>query len=245
MIRNNRLFLDWPAPQKVQAFTTTRKGGVSAPPFDSWNLAAHVGDKAGDVAINRGLLGFTLTPPQWLTQVHGDRVVQLPLSEASIEADACFTREPDVPCVVLTADCLPVFFTDRAASVVGVAHAGWRGVAAGIIEATIAAMGVPPHSLLAYLGPAIGPDAFQVGDDMREVFVSQQSGDASAFIANGKGKWQANLYLLARHRLQRAGVSAIYGGNYCTYTHKDLFFSYRRSSTTGRMASVIWLAPAV
>ncbi len=245
MIRNNRVFLDWPAPAAVQAFTTTRKGGVSAPPFNSWNLAAHVGDNAGDVAINRGLLGFTLTPPQWLTQVHGDGVIQLPFGEANIEADACFTGEPEVPCAVLTADCLPVFFADTAASVVGVAHAGWRGLAAGVIEATIAAMGVPANSLLAYLGPAIGPDAFQVGDDMREVFIGERPADASAFIADGKGKWRADLYLLARHRLQRAGVTAIYGGDYCTYTQRDLFFSYRRSSTTGRMASVIWLSPPV
>lgn len=245
MIRNNRVFLDWPAPAAVQAFTTTRKGGVSAPPFNSWNLAAHVGDNPVDVVINRGLLGFTLTPPQWLTQVHGIRVIRLPHSEAIIEADACFTREPDVPCVVLTADCLPVFFTDTAASVVAVAHAGWRGLAAGVIEATIAAMGVPVNSLLAYLGPAIGPDAFQVGDDVREVFVSQRPADASAFIPDGKGKWRANLYLLARHRLQRAGASSIYGGDYCTYTQRDLFFSYRRSNKTGRMASVIWLAPTV
>ena len=245
MIRNNRVFLDWPAPAAVQAFTTTRKGGVSAPPFNSWNLAAHVGDNPGDVAINRGLLGFALTPPRWLTQVHGDRVVQLPCSEANIEADACFTYECDVPCLVMTADCLPVFFANTAASVVGVAHAGWRGLAAGVIEATIAAMGVPANSLLAYLGPAIGPDAFQVGDDMREVFISERPADASAFIADGKGKWRADLYLLARHRLQRAGVTAIYGGAYCTYTQRDLFFSYRRSSKTGRMASVIWLAPTV
>lgn len=244
MSKANLISATWPAPSHVRAFTTTRRGGVSRPPYESWNLGSHVGDLHQDVLTNRAHLPVP-RPVTWLEQVHGTQVMELPIHSPNqpLQADACFTRAKGVPCAVLTADCLPVFLTNSAASVVGIAHAGWRGLGAGVVEALLVALAEAPESLLAYLGPAIGPQAFEVGIETRDFFVNQHPEDAAAFQPVGPRKWLADLYLLARQRLRRAGVQRIYGGEYCTYTQSDLFFSYRREEVTGRMASLIWLEP--
>jgi hypothetical protein len=175
--------------------------------------------------------------------VHSARVVELG-REANPEADAAFTRQAGQVCAVLTADCLPVLFCDRAGSVVAAAHAGWRGLAGGVLEATVAAMRVPPGEILAWMGAAIGPQAFEVGSEVREIFVGQHAEADKAFLrhpASARGKWLADIYQLARIRLERAGVQALYGGGRCTFTEADCFYSYRRDGVTGRMASLIWL----
>lgn len=242
MSKANLISATWPVPSHIRAFTTTRRGGVSRPPYESWNLASHVGDLYQDVVANRAQLPVP-RPITWLEQVHGKQVIELPTSSNNqpLKADACFTRAKRVPCAVLTADCLPVFVTNSAASVVGIAHAGWRGLGAGVIEALLVALAEPSESLFAYLGPAIGSEAFEVGIETRDFFVHQHPQDAVAFQPAGPRKWIADLYLLARQRLHRAGVQRIYGGEYCTYTQSDLFFSYRREGVTGRMASLVWL----
>lgn len=233
---------DWPAPARVRSLVTTRAGGVSVGPYASLNLGTHVGDDAKAVAANRArLLLHVPSSPRWLEQVHGVAVVDASVVTGVPVADAAFTRQPGVVCAVMTADCLPVLLCDEAGSVVAVAHAGWRGLHAGVIEATIAAMGVAPSSLMAWLGPAIGPTAFEVGDEVRAAFVGVASEDAAAFQAHAGGKWLADLYALARARLARAGVLKVTGGEYCTYREPEKFFSYRRDGVTGRMASLIWL----
>lgn len=234
----------WPAPARVRALITTRVGGVSRGPYAGLNLADHVGDDPARVQANRTYLRQAAglpTEPLWLHQVHGIDVVDAADVIPGVTGDGSITEETAVVCTVLTADCLPVFLCDRRATVVAVLHAGWRGLAAGIVEAGIARMGVPGTSLLAWLGPAIGPTAFEVGDDVRDAFIGADAGAADAFTANPRGRWLADLYLLTRRRLQRYGVDAIYGGEYCTYTQANLFYSYRRDGTTGRMASLIWL----
>ncbi|MEF8729785.1 MAG: peptidoglycan editing factor PgeF [Accumulibacter sp.] len=261
---------DWPAPAPVRSLLTTRHDGVSLPPYGSLNLADHVGDDPLAVAANRRRLGQRLpAPPCWLQQVHGTTVVDAALAvgaAAPAVADASFARAPGVVCVVMTADCLPVLLCDHSGSVVAAAHAGWRGLQAGILERTVAAMGVPAASLLAYLGPAIGAQAFEVGDEVRQAFIATDPAAARAFsrLANGAGTaaggapagrdprqsdggragggWLADLYLLARQRLSRLGVGSVHGGEHCTLRQQDLFFSYRRDGVTGRMASLIWLA---
>jgi hypothetical protein len=223
---------------------TTRTGGVSQQPWSSLNLGDHVGDDQAHVAANRARLREQLpAEPGWLRQVHSARVVELG-REANPEADAAFTRQAGQVCAVLTADCLPVLFCDRAGSVVAAAHAGWRGLAGGVLEATVAAMRVPPGEILAWMGAAIGPQAFEVGSEVREIFVGQHAEADKAFLqhpASAPGKWLADIYQLARIRLERAGVQAIYGGGRCTFTEADCFYSYRRDGVTGRMASLIWL----
>jgi hypothetical protein len=233
---------EWPAPAGVHAFMTTRSGGVSRAPWDTFNLGDHVGDDPEDVAANRALLRERLPgEPGWLKQVHSARVVEL-ASAPTPEADASWTRHPGRVCAVLTADCLPVLFCDRDATVVAAAHAGWRGLAGGVLEATVAAMGVPRDRIVAWMGAAIGPQAFEVGDDVRQVFVNQDRGAAAAFVPqSAPGKWLADIYALARLRLKAAGVDAVYGGGHCTFGDAERFFSYRRDGATGRMASLIWL----
>jgi len=233
---------DWPAPARVKSLMTTRAGGVSRAPWDSLNLGDHVGDNPGHVAANRARLCQQLpAEPGWLKQVHSDRVVELG-REPSPEADASFTREPGQVCAVLTADCLPVLFCDRAGSVVAAAHAGWRGLAGGVLEATVAAMQVPPGEVLAWMGAAIGPQAFEVGEDVREAFIAQHAEASEAFVPQpAPGKWLADIYRLARIRLNHIGVQATYGGGRCTFNESDAFYSYRRDGVTGRMASLIWL----
>ena len=240
----NLILPDWPAPARVQSLMTTREGGVSGPPWTSLNLGDHVGDDPAHVASNRARLREQLpAEPGWLKQVHSARVVELG-RDADLEADASFTRQAGQVCAVLTADCLPVLFCDRTGTVVAAAHAGWRGLAGGVLEATIAAMRVPPGDVLAWMGAAIGPQAFEVGDEVREAFVGQHLEAATAFLphpASIPGKWLADIYRLARIRLERAGVQAICGGGRCTYQEAGAFYSYRRDGITGRMASLIWL----
>ncbi|MDD5249896.1 MAG: peptidoglycan editing factor PgeF [Rhodocyclaceae bacterium] len=232
---------DWPAPANVRAVSTTRGGGCSRGRYQSFNLADHVGDDAAAVAANRRLLRERLpVAPRWLRQVHGVRCVDAALCGDDVEADASFSRSGAQACAVLTADCLPLLLCDAAGTVVAAAHAGWRGLAAGVIEATAAALG-RPEDLMAWLGPAIGPRAFEVGDEVRAAFVRSDVGAAAAFAAHGEGKWLCDLYALARRRLQRLGVNRVYGGDSCSFTEGERFFSYRRDGATGRMASVIYL----
>ncbi|MEW6590311.1 MAG: peptidoglycan editing factor PgeF [Pseudomonadota bacterium] len=221
---------------------TTRKGGVSQPPWASFNLGDHVGDDPAHVAANRARLRESLpAEPGWLRQVHSARVAELG-RERHPEADASFTREAGQVCAVLTADCLPVLFCDRAGSVVAAAHAGWRGLANGVLEATVAAMGVAPGDILAWMGAAIGPQAFEVGEEVREAFITRHPEAAAAFAPHAPGKWLADLYALARIRLGSVGVRSIYGGGRCTLTEAETFYSYRRDGVTGRMAALVWLA---
>lgn len=245
LIANDRLIRpDWPVPGNVRALQTTRAGGVSSAPYDSLNLGAHVGDLPLAVARNRQSLS-SLMPgePVWLEQVHGTTVVNADLASCAPRADAAVARQRGSVCVVMTADCLPVLLCDTAGTVVGAAHAGWKGLATGVIEATVQAMGAPSQDLMAWLGPAIGQSAFEVGDEVREAFVSQHPQAADAF-APGKepGKWLADIYRLARLRLTALGVTRIYGGEHCTFSEPQRFFSYRRDGATGRMGTFIWLA---
>jgi len=234
---------DWPAPARVKALVTTRAGGFSTGAYAGLNLGSRTGDDAGTIARNRARLRDAVpNEPRWLKQVHGNKVVDADaLMTDAQEADASVARSPGTVCAVLVADCIPVLFSDRAGSVVAVAHAGWRGLARGVIERAVDATGGAPDELLAFLGPGIGPLAFEVGDDVRDAFVADAPEDSMAFAPHGAGKWLADLFLLARHRLLRAGVSEIYGGGLCTYSHPERFFSYRRDRTTGRMAALIWL----
>ena len=231
---------DWPAPPHVKSLMTTRDSGVSGAPWGSFNLGDHVGDDMGHVAANRARLRQQLpSEPGWLKQVHSAKVVE---TGAGVpEADASFTRQTGIVSVVLTADCLPVLFCDRAGSVVAAAHAGWRGLADGVLEATVRVMNVQPGEILAWMGAAIGPQAFEVGEEVRQTFVAQHPEASTAFSQHAPGKWLADIYQLARIRLNHAGVQAVYGGGRCTFTETDSFFSYRRDGVTGRMASLIWL----
>lgn len=234
----------WPAPANVKAVSTTRLGGYSVSPFDSLNLGNHVGDIPASVSLNRQWLqqhAQMPAEPYWLNQVHSADVVVLPATETLPAADAAFTRRPQQICTVMTADCLPVLFCDRQGTQVAAAHAGWRGLCDGVLENTLQHFTNVKH-VMAWLGPAISQQAFEVGDEVRSAFVQRQATAAQAFIP-GKttGKWLADLYLLARLRLMAAGVTAIYGGEYCTFRQSQQFFSYRRDGQTGRMASSIWL----
>lgn len=233
----------------MHALSTTRQGGVSQPPYASFNLGAHVGDDPAAVAANRALLRQQLpAEPAWLNQVHGIHVVDAAsVAGTPVDADASFSRTPGVVCAVMTADCLPVLFTDRAGSVVAAAHAGWRGLLAGVLEATLAAMACPAHEVLAWCGPAISRDAFEVGSEVRAAFVAHNPAAAAAFSPLPDGKWLADLPGLARQRLLAAGVpdNQCVDSELCTVIEREQFFSYRRDGCTGRMASLIWLAPAV
>ncbi len=249
---------DWPAPARVRAWVSTRDGGISRAPYSTLNLGTHVGDEADAVAENRRRLAAALglpAEPNWLTQVHGRRVVDLDESWSG-PADGAVTGRTGVVCAVLTADCLPVLLADSSGSRVGIAHAGWRGLASGVLQAAVAAMKTPPKELLVWLGPAIGPNAYEVGDDVRTAFVDTDADAAAAAVAhagadadaamafrpNARGRWQADLYALARLRLQRLGVTSIHGGGSCTYSEPERFFSHRREAPCGRMASLIWLS---
>ncbi|WP_226501108.1 peptidoglycan editing factor PgeF [Pseudomonas sp. MWU16-30322] len=237
----NWLTPDWPAPASVRACVTTREGGVSEAPFDSLNLGDHVDDRPEAVAENRRRLTehFTIKPA-WLQQVHGIDVAHADPGVVAT-ADASWTATPGVACTAMTADCLPALFCDRAGTRVAAAHAGWRGLAAGVLEATLDHLDTAPADVLVWLGPAIGPKAFEVGPEVREVFVSQLPEAAAAFVpSHNAGKFMADIYLLARLRLAERGVTAVYGGGFCTVTDPR-FFSYRRASRTGRFASLIWL----
>lgn len=236
---------DWPAPPNVRALVTTRAGGVSAPPCDSFNLGERSGDDPAAVAANRERLRQLLpAEPVWLHQVHGNRVVALP-ADPGCQADAAWSARAGMPCAVLTADCLPVLFCDRQGTRVAAAHAGWRGLADGVLEATAAALEVAPGKLLAWLGPAIGQDAFEVGPEVRAAFLAHDPAAAAAFRPGRDDRWHADLYHLARQRLAAAGVAQVSGGGLCTWSDAATFYSWRRDGRTGRMASVVWLAPPV
>ena len=234
---------DWPAPANVRACVTTRARGDSLAPFECFNLGDHVGDNDRQVQANRDVLEQQLEcSPVWLEQVHGATVVEASPGTLAT-ADASWSAAPGVACSILTADCLPVLFTDRDGTRVAAAHAGWRGLADGILEATVATMAAPPETLLAWLGPAIGPQAFEVGAEVRERFCVWNAASAQAFTpGEAPGKWWCDLFLLARLRLQQAGVTAVYGGGVCTYSDSQRFYSYRRDGVTGRFASLIWLS---
>ena len=238
----------WPTHAAVRAVFTLRTGGVSRPPFDSFNIAAHVGDEPTAVGENRAALRATLelpAEPAWLEQVHGHRVVDLD-RQTSLEslgpADGAVTRACGRICAIQVADCMPVLFATADGSGVGAAHAGWRGLAAGVLEATVRAMNTPPARLLAWLGPAIGPAHFEVGEEVRAAFIAADPGAAAAFTANARGRWQADLAALARRRLAALGVTSVHGDGWCTYGDAGRFFSYRRDGRCGRMAALIWRA---
>lgn len=235
---------DWPAPVAVQAVATTRSGGVSIAPFDSLNLGDHVGDEPVAVAHNRQLVTELLqlpSTPFWLQQVHGVKVARQDVDNLGCPADASVAFNTNEVCVVMTADCLPVLFCDRAGTRVAAAHAGWRGLCDGVLEETVHTLGCDPAEILAWLGPAIGSQAFEVGEEVRAAFMAGDKQAAAAFQPTANGKWLADIYQLGRQRLIASGVTAIYGGGLCTYTQSDLFFSFRRDKQTGRMASLIWL----
>jgi YfiH family protein len=235
------LIPDWPAPAGVKACVTTRAGGVSLAPFDSLNLGDHVDDSPEAVAENRRRLTDQFSiQPAWLKQVHGIAVAHADPS-LTATADASWTATPGIACTAMTADCLPALFCDRAGTRVAAAHAGWRGLAAGVLEATLDSLAVPPEEVLVWLGPAIGPQAFEVGPEVRETFVEQLPEAARAFVpSQNAGKFMADIYELARLRLAIRGVTAVYGGGFCTVTDPR-FFSYRCSPRTGRFASLVWL----
>ncbi len=235
---------DWPAPSSVRAAFTLRPGGYSLGPYRGLNLAAHVGDDVGAVADNRARLSQALglvAEPVWLEQVHGAAVVRLPDAGRTPRADAAWTERAGVVCCVLVADCLPVLFCDRCGRRVAAAHAGWRGLAAGVLEATIHALGFAPGELLAWLGPAIGPAHFEVGEEVRAAFTERCPADAACFERGRRGRWHADLHGLARARLERAGVGAICGVEDDTFADPWRYYSYRRDGRTGRMAALIWL----
>ena len=235
---------DWPAPATVRAVMTTRAGGVSAGPWASLNLASHVGDDPAAVAENRRRLraGLDLpSEPSWLQQVHGHEVARLP-QPLPDSADAAVAFERGPVCAVLVADCLPIFLASRDGDCVGVAHAGWRGLAAGVVEATVVALNCDPARLVAWLGPAIGPLAFEVGAEVRAAFIAGDPAATTHFHAGRAGRWMADLPALARRRLMDCGVSSVHGGGTCTVSDPARFYSYRRDGVTGRMAALAWLA---
>jgi YfiH family protein len=239
------LIPDWPAPANVKALQTTRRGGVSVAPYDSLNLGDHVGDAPFAVAHNRQLLSSLLPgEPVWLNQVHGVAVVDANASPCVPQGDASIATRSGAVCVAMTADCLPVLLCDDSGTIVGAVHAGWRGLCAGVIERTVQAMNAPPQTLMAWLGPAIGPSAFEVGEEVRAAFMAEQPRAEDAFmpIPGAGNKYLADIYLLARQRLEALGISRIYGGGLCTYTDPARFYSFRRDGATGRMGTFIWLA---
>lgn len=235
---------EWPAPAGVAALMTTRSGGCSTGPYSSLNLGARCGDDPEAVRENRRRLETRLpAPPVWLRQVHGTNVADaddVRRGASEPEADASVARERGTVCAVLVADCMPVLLVDDAASVVGAAHAGWRGLCAGVIEATVGAMQVEPGRLLAWLGPAIGPGAYEVGGEVRDAFLERDASSASAFRVARPGHWLLDLYAAARRRLAACGVRRVYGGTCCTYSDATRFYSFRRERNTGRMAALIW-----
>ena len=242
------LEFEWRLPPGVRAAFTTRRGGVSAAPWDSFNLGVHVNDAPEAVAANRARLKSLLSlpsEPAWLSQVHGVDVVDLDEAGDLLgppSADAAIAHDRGRVCTIMVADCLPVLFASRDGSRIGAAHAGWRGLAAGVLEKTVAALGVPGSQIAAWLGPAISREHFEVGDDVRDAFVSGDAGAATAFVKNERGKWQADLVALAKRRLAAVGVTDVSGGEWCTFAERERFFSHRRDGKGGRMAALIWRA---
>ena len=264
---NAAVWAQWPVPSNVRAFTTLRHGvGSSLPPFDHFNLGnrtAADGDDPATVERNRAELveRFELpSVPHWLRQVHGTEVLRFasapspaprrkspwgtfPGGGAEPVADASVTSVSGVVLAILTADCLPVVFANEDGTEIGAAHAGWRGLAAGVLENTVTAMRSPPDEIVAWLGPAAGPQAYEIGAEVFDAFVSQDTSAASAFVATRPGHWRVDLYALARQRLARLGITRVHGGDLCTISDPQRFFSHRRDARTGRMATVVWMQP--
>ncbi len=239
---------DWPAPSNVGTIVTTRMGGVSASPFDSMNLALHVEDDPVSVATNRKLVASNIAAEfewQWLKQVHGRQVHAMKTVQDELTGDGLTTQTPGLVCCIMTADCLPVLLCNMEGTEVAIAHGGWRGLADSILSSTLAAMESAPDSLLAWLGPAIGPEYFEVGVEVRDRFLRLDDSEEMAmhFAPAAGGKYLANLYGIARRQLDLLGVQHVYGGTYCTFRDADLFFSYRRDGVTGRQLSAIYLRP--
>ncbi len=235
---------EWPAPTRVRSLVTTRNAGVSRPPFDSFNIADHVEDSAENVHTNRQRLSQELelpADPVWLQQVHGIKVVRAELAAEVEIADASTTELKNTVCTVMTADCLPVLICNHAGTQVAAVHAGWRGLVGGILETTVNTFQHPSNTLYAWLGPAIGPSAFEVGDDVMQMYVEEDHDLTAAFSTGKPGKYYLDIYLAAKIRLNKLGVTDVYGGAFCTYTDSTRFYSYRRDGVTGRMASMIWL----
>ena len=240
---------DWPAPAGVRALTTTRHGlGVSRPPFDAFNLGTRCGDDPAAVTENRRQLDAALrlpSPPRWLRQVHGIAVVPEPGFDEP-EADAAVTAEAGVVLAILTADCLPVVFAARDRREIAAAHAGWRGLANGVLETTLAAMRTPAREVIAWLGPAAGPQAYEIGEEVYDAFASRDPRALPAFVATRRGHWRVDLFALARLRLVDAGLTAaaIHGGGLCTISDPQRFFSHRRDQRGGRIATLAWIVPS-
>ena len=235
------LFPDWPAPAGVHAATTLRTGGVSIGPYTSLNPALHVGDDPDAVMRNRRFIRERLglpSEPVWLEQIHSNNVVKAGAVSQPPQADASYTDERGVVCAVMTADCLPLLLCSVDGTRIAAVHAGWRGLLAGVISNAVAALG--KNELLVWLGPAIGPDTFEVGGEVRAAFVQKSPAFAEAFKPQGGGKWLADIYQLARIELNALGLTSLYGGRFCTVTEPDRFYSYRRDTVTGRMATLIW-----
>ncbi len=235
---------DWPAPSQVSALSTTRDRGYSSAPFNQFNLATHVNDQLDSVKKNRQLLieqANLPEPPRWLVQTHSNHVVHSNEHHEDIEADACFTNQVGHVCAIMTADCLPILVCNQQGTEVAAIHAGWRGLANNIIEQTINQFTTDRSELMIWLGPAIGPNMFEVGQDVYDAFTQRDSRAKSAFVITDKTHYLANIYQLARQQLTDLGINNIHGGDRCTVTEKDDFFSFRRDGKTGRMASVIWL----
>jgi polyphenol oxidase len=245
-MKNNDLIIpNWPAPTNVKALQTTRIGGISLAPYDSLNFGSHVNDNRIHVAQNRQLLSdYVPSEPVWLNQTHSTKIIDAAAASCEPDADASFSTQKNVVCVVMTADCLPVLLCDKAGKIVVAVHAGWRGLCDGALEASIdaacRAAQLIPNDLMAWLGPAIGPNAFEVGAEVRAQFITKDAKAKAAFKAHGD-KWLANIYHIATQRLNNTGVTQIYGGDRCTFTEKENFFSYRRDGATGRMATLIWM----
>ena len=235
----------WPAPDNVACISTTRQGGCSQGKYASFNLGAHVGDNTEHVNKNRSILNQQLhlsDDPMWLDQQHGAKIIDLSLRTTdNLQADAAFVTVPGIVCAVLTADCLPVLFCDPHGKCVAVAHAGWRGLLKGVLEQSLSVLYAKTNKILCWLGPAIGPNKFEVGSEVKDQFMHKDSRHESAFQEKQPGKYLANIYLLAEQTLTAQGVDAIYGGNYCTFSDNERFYSYRRDGETGRMATIIWL----
>ncbi|WOG26160.1 peptidoglycan editing factor PgeF [Endozoicomonas sp. 8E] len=245
MSEDRYLLPDWPAPEGVRAFVTLRTGGYSQGAFSSFNLGLRSGDDPDVVAKNRALLGDNCHwrhRPQWLKQVHGTDVVAAQPDNIEREGDAVWTDKQGLPCAVLTADCLPVIFCNSSGTRVAVSHAGWKGLQAGVLEATVKAMGDEPGQLMAWLGPAISQSHFEVGPEVRDAFLNSDPQMETAFIPGQSDRWYGDLYELARLRLQKLGVTQVSGGNFCTYEEDDRWFSYRRDGVqSGRLATMVWI----
>ncbi|PHS24211.1 MAG: multi-copper polyphenol oxidoreductase [Methylophaga sp.] len=240
---NPLIYPDWPAPDTVQAVSTTRQGGFSLPPFDGLNLGLHVGDHAHNVEKNRvHLIEIAKLPesPRWLNQVHGTMVSTASTWQNGDDADAIISTKTNQVCAIMTADCLPILLCNQQGTTVAAIHAGWRSLAAGIIEKTLVQFNCPPHEIIAWFGPAIGPTQFEVGTDVYQSFSQHSEHAQQAFVQTDATHYLADIYLLAKQRLNTQNIHAIFGGDFCTVSEPDQFFSYRRDGITGRMASMIW-----